>query len=57
MHIITHAGRAIIACHGEITCVELKKLKTLSNILLELPEAEIANLIKLGELCEVCQND
>ena len=42
---------------GNVSTVELKKLKTLSDILLELPEAEIANLIKLGELCEVREND
>lgn len=42
---------------GNVSIVELKKLKRLSDILLDLPEADIANLIKLGELCEVREND
>lgn len=40
-----------------VSTVELKKLKMLSDILLDLPEADIDNLIKLGVLCEVREND
>lgn len=40
-----------------VSTVELKKLKVLSDILLDLPEVEIINLIKLGELYEVREND
>ncbi len=36
---------------------ELKKLKRLSDILLELSDNDIAKLIELGELCEVYEND
>ena len=41
---------------GNITISELKKLKILSNILLDLPDTEITRLIGLGELCEVNKN-
>jgi hypothetical protein len=41
---------------GNVTISELKKLKILSNILLDLPDAEITRLIELGELCEVNKN-
>ena len=38
---------------GNVTTNELKKLKSLSDILLSLPDDDITKLIKLGELCEV----
>ena len=41
---------------GNVTISELKKLKILSNILLDLPDAEITRLIELGELYEVKKN-
>ena len=41
---------------GNVTINELKKLKILSNILLDLPGEEITRLIGLGELCEVNEN-
>ncbi len=41
---------------GNVTINELKKLKILSNILLDLPDEEITKLIGLGELCEVNEN-
>jgi hypothetical protein len=41
---------------GNVTIGELKKLKQLSTILLELPDNEIAKLICLGELYEVSEN-
>ena len=41
---------------GNVSISELKKLKLLSNILLEIPDHEIAKLIKLGELYEVNEN-
>lgn len=41
---------------GNVTAVELKKLKILSNILLELSDTEIEKLINLGELSEVTEN-
>jgi hypothetical protein len=39
-----------------ITTNELKKLKTLSNILFGLSNEEVSNLINLGELWEVNEN-
>jgi hypothetical protein len=39
-----------------VTTSELKKLKQLANIMLELNEEQINKLIKLGELCEVNRN-
>jgi len=41
---------------GNVSISELKKLKLLSNILLEIPDHEIAKLIELGELYEVSEN-
>lgn len=41
---------------GNITSVELSRLKTLSNILLTLSDVEINKLIKFGELIEVNQH-
>ena len=41
---------------GNVSISELKKLKLLSNILLEIPDYEIAKLIELGELYEVNEN-
>ena len=41
---------------GNVSISELKKLKLLSNILLEIPDHEIAKLIELGELYEVNEN-
>ena len=41
---------------GNVSISELKKLKQLSNILLEIPDNEIATLVELGELCEVNEN-
>ena len=41
---------------GNISVVELKRLKVLSDILLGLSNDEIAQLIHLGELCEVKEN-
>jgi hypothetical protein len=41
--------------NGSIT--ELKKLKLLSNILLETTDDKIVKLIALGELCEVKEYD
>ena len=38
---------------GNITTNELKKLKSLSSILLDLPADAFTKLIHLGELCEV----
>lgn len=38
---------------ANVTTNELKKLKSLSDILLDLPDDDIEKLIKLGELCEV----
>jgi len=40
-----------------ITTTELKKLKCLSDILLECSDDDISRLIGLGELCEVKEND
>ena len=42
---------------GNVSITELKKLKLLSNILLETSEDKIVQLIELGELCEVKEND
>lgn len=42
---------------GNVSITELKKLKLLSNILLEASDDRIAQLIELGELCEVKEND
>ena len=41
---------------GNVSTSELKKLKQLSNILLEIPDNNIATLVELGELCEVNEN-
>lgn len=41
---------------GNISVDELKKLKLLSNILLEMPEDKIFKLLELGELYEVNEN-
>lgn len=41
---------------GNITTSELKKLKSLSDILLTLSDDEISRLIDLGELYEVIEN-
>ena len=41
---------------GNICTSELKKLKLLSKILLDIPDDEVNKLIKLGELCEVNKN-
>ena len=41
---------------GNVSTSELKKLKQLSNILLEIPDNKIATLVELGELCEVNEN-
>lgn len=38
---------------NNVTTSELKKLKTLADILLDLTDSEIGKLIKLGELYEV----
>lgn len=42
---------------GNVSITELKKLKLLSNILLETSNDRIAQLIELGELYEVKEND
>lgn len=41
---------------GNVTLTELKKLKYLSNIVLELPDEQIYKLLNLGELYEVNEN-
>ncbi|MBA2650275.1 MAG: type II toxin-antitoxin system RelE/ParE family toxin [Legionella sp.] len=41
---------------GNVTISELKKLKHLAEIMLELTDEQIINLINLGELCEVNTN-
>jgi len=41
---------------GNVSINELKKLKLLSNILLEITDDEIAKLVELGELYEVNKN-
>jgi hypothetical protein len=41
---------------GNVTTSELKRLKCLSDILLNLSISEIANLVNLGELFEVNKN-
>ncbi len=41
---------------GNVSISELKKLKLLSNILLEIPGNEISKLIEIGELYEVNEN-
>jgi len=41
---------------GNVSTSELKKLKLLSKILLDIPDNEINKLIKLGELHEVNEN-
>lgn len=41
---------------GNISTNELKKLKILSDILLQLSEEDVAGLVSLGELCEVTKN-
>lgn len=41
---------------SNVTAGELKKLKTLSTILLDLPDSEIVKLMNLGELHEVNKN-
>ena len=41
---------------GNVSISELKKLKLLSNILLEITDDEIAKLVELGELYEVNEN-
>ena len=38
---------------GNISTIELKKLKSLADILLKLSTNDMASLIKIGELCEV----
>jgi hypothetical protein len=40
-----------------ITSLELKKLKQLSNIMIHLNDAEIEKLINIGELYEVNENE
>ena len=41
---------------GNVSIGELKKLKQLSNILLEITDNEMATLVELGELYEVNEN-
>jgi hypothetical protein len=41
---------------GSVSISELKKLKLLSKILLDIPDNEVNKLIKLGELYEVNKN-
>ncbi|MDQ5929138.1 MAG: hypothetical protein QG594_916, partial [Bacteroidota bacterium] len=40
-----------------ITSLELKKLKQLSNIMIHLSDTEIEKLINIGELYEVNENE